>query len=1048
MLIQDLTAGTPARTAIRRNHLRDERSVIRELLPQARLPAAQTQRVSERARRLAARARERMKHGGGIEALLHEYDLSSEEGVLLMCLAEALLRIPDPETQERLIADKLSKGHWDEHLGRSHSLMVNASTWGLLLSGRLVGAGGEQERDIEASLQRLLARTGEKVVRLALYRAVDLLARYFVMGTRIEQALARSATETAARFSYDCLGEAARTRGDVERYFAAYRHAIQMLAAREDRVRDPVAGPGISVKLSALHPRFEYGQHRRVMNELLPRLRQLALAARDAGIGLTLDAEETERLELTLDLFEALYTDDALGGWAGLGLAVQAYQKRAWPVLHWLGELAAGGRRPIVVRLVKGAYWDSEIKRAQVLGLDGYPVFTRKRATDVSYLACARYLLDHLDLFCPQFATHNAHTVAYILEALEDDASGRVEFQRLHGMGEALYEALAEEGVSVPCRVYAPIGSHEELLPYLVRRLLENGANTSFINRLAREEIPLAQLVEDPVALTEGSGGAPHPRIPLPRDLYDGERLNARGLDLADPETVRALDQALEQALTGEWVARPRIAGEAMDGETRPVIDPADQRRVAGRVTDTRPADLGRAWDSAAGAFEDWSRSPAGDRAGILERAAELLEARHAELMARIVREGGRTLADALAEVREAVDACRYYAARARREFETAAALPGPTGEANSLGLAGRGVFVCISPWNFPLAIFTGQIAAALAAGNTVLAKPARHTPLSAALAVELLHEAGIPAEVLHFVPGSGADLGKALLADRRLGGIAFTGSTETAWILQQRLARRRGPIVPLIAETGGLNAMIVDSSALPEQVVSDVLASAFNSAGQRCSSLRLLFLQNETADRVLELLAGAMEELNMGDPLRLSTDVGPVIDREARQVLEDHARHMERAGRLHYRCRPGDAAGHGCFFPPQVFEIPSPTLLEKEVFGPVLHVVRYRAADLDRVIDAVNRTGYGLTLGVHSRIQSTWERVQQRARVGNLYVNRNMIGAVIGVQPFGGEGLSGTGPKAGGPRYLHRFATERTVSINTAAIGGNADLLSADEDE
>lgn len=1032
------SATTGVHRDVHAAYRRDEQKCLAPLVAHARLPTQTADRVLERARALARRYRELQSDHGGMEALLQEYDLSSEEGVLLMCLAEALLRIPDRQTQDRLIRDKLSQGQWDSHLRHSHSLFVNASTWGLMMTERVITFTGD-EHDAGARLRRLAARAGAGAVRLALLEAMNLLARSFVMGATVKDALDRA--PAGRRYSFDCLGEAARGASDVARYLQAYRHAIEVIAPR---ATDPLTGPGISVKLSALHPRYEYAQRDRVLAELVPRLRDLAARARDADMGLTIDAEESDRLGLSLEIFETVYRDPAMDGWAGLGLAVQAYQKRAPAVLAWLADLGREVGRRIPLRLVKGAYWDSEIKRAQQQGLDGYPVFTRKAATDVSYLACARFLLTHRDTFYPQFATHNAHTAAYVLAVAGQQRD--FEFQRLHGMGEALYQALEEQcKPPVPCRIYAPVGAHEALLPYLVRRLLENGANTSFVNRLADRHRPVEQVVTDPVAHVTRVRCAPHPRIPLPADLYDGRR-NAAGVDLGDPLQLMPLEADLQAALAKSWSAAPRTGGRPFPGPTRPVTDPADRRRVIGEVNEASPEALEHALALAQRSAPQWDAVNADTRAQYLERAADAFEQHRAELMALIIREGGRTLGDALQELREAVDFLRYYALQARLHFAEPRRLPGPAGEDNRLHLHGRGVFACISPWNFPLAIFTGQVAAALAAGNAVIAKPARQTPLTACRAVELLYEAGIPEGVLHFLPGSAAVLGDPLLADPRLSGVAMTGSTDTARAMQTALAARGGPIVPLIAETGGQNAMIVDSSALPEQVVADAAASAFNSAGQRCSALRVLFLQEDVADRVLDLLAEAMDELTIGNPARLSTDVGPVIDETACRPLQEHVEHLTIRGVLRKTTGLPDAARHGSFFAPHLFEIPDAGVLQGEVFGPVLHVVRFRAGELDRVIDGINATGYGLTLGVHSRIERTWQRVRERARVGNLYVNRNIIGSVVGVQPFGGEGLSGTGPKAGGPHYLPRFATERTCTVNTAAIGGNRGLLSLDE--
>jgi RHH-type transcriptional regulator, proline utilization regulon repressor / proline dehydrogenase / delta 1-pyrroline-5-carboxylate dehydrogenase len=1029
------------RAAIRDHSRLGETIADAEILAAADIPAEARDRIAATARRLVAAVR-RERHGkGGIDAFLHEYALSSQEGVALLCLAEALLRIPDAETVDLLIRDKLGEADWSRHLGRSDSFFVNASTWALMLTGRLVRA--EPTHDLRAALHRFAARSGEPVVRQAVTAAMRILARQFVMGRTIEEALerARPAERQGYRHSFDMLGEAAHTAADAARYFAAYEHAVAAIGkAAGGRMIE--AAPGISVKLSALHPRYEMAQRDRVLAELTPRLLTLAGEARRSGIGLTIDAEEADRLDLSLDLVERLALDPKLAGWDGLGLAVQAYQKRALSLIDWLADLARRGKRRLMVRLVKGAYWDSEIKKSQERGLDGYPVYTRKTATDVSYLAAARRLFAAGPVFYPQFATHNAHTVAAMLEFAGNRSDW--EFQRLHGMGEALYDEIvgtAHDGR--PCRVYAPVGSHEDLLAYLVRRLLENGANTSFVNRIVDDEAPIDEIIADPVAALARLPVKPHPRIPLPADLYGPERRNSRGIDLADPSSLTMLCDGLAAAMRQPWQAAPVVGGVDQPGAARPVLDPSDRRREVGSVVEATAEQIDRALDRAAQAAAGWDRRQAGERASILEHAADLFEAQGPELMARVIREGGRAIPAAVAELREAVDYLRYYAMRARADFAVAETMPGPTGERNQLALHGRGVFAAIAPWNFPLAIFIGQVAAALAAGNAVIAKPAEQTPLAAAAAVRLLHEAGIPADVLHLLPGSGETIGAALVADPRIAGVAFTGSTETARAIATALAERPGPLVPLIAETGGQNAMIVDSSALPEQVVTDVLTSAFDSAGQRCSSLRLLYVQADIADCLLDMLSGAMAELAIGDPALLATDIGPVIDEAARDALDRHAARMTREGRLIYQCPLPTGSEHGVFFAPRAFEIRSARLLDREVFGPILHVVRWPAERLDHVLDEINMTGYGLTLGIHSRIDENVRHILGRARVGNIYVNRNMIGAVVGVQPFGGERLSGTGPKAGGPRYLQRFAVERTVSTDTTAAGGNATLLS-----
>ena len=1037
---------SPLRAAIRDSCREDETEAVARVLAAAGISVDMRDRIADRARGLVAAVRHQRLGKGGIDAFLHEYSLSSPEGVALLCLAEALLRIPDAENVDRLIRDKIVEADWGSHIGHSESTFVNASTWALMLTGRLLRADSTAH-DLRAALHRFVARSGEPVVRQAVTAAMHILGRQFVIGRTIEEALerARAAEQQGYRHSYDMLGEAAHTAADAARYAAAYDSAIAAIGRSAGR-RTAAEAPGISIKLSALHPRYEMAQRERVLSELSPILLDLARHTRRVGIGLTIDAEEADRLDLSLDLFEALALSHDLAGWDGLGLAVQAYQKRALPVIEWLADLARRTGRRLMVRLVKGAYWDSEIKRTQERGLDGYPVYTRKIATDVSYLACAQRLLAFGPIFYPQFATHNAHTVAALLELAGERRD--YEFQRLHGMGETLYEQVVEpERLHRPCRVYAPVGNHEDLLPYLVRRLLENGANSFFVNRLIDEAQPIEEIIADPIARLARLASKPHPRIPLPRDLYSPARENSRGLDLNHMPAQTALRDGLAEALRRPWTAAPIIGGIEQPGRGEPVLDPSDRRRQVGIVAVAGPAELDRALGRAQFSAPSWDRTPADERAMILERAADLYQSRMVELMALIIREGGRAIPAALAELREAVDYLRYYALRARIDFAVPEQLPSPTGERNHIALHGRGVFACISPWNFPLAIFTGQIAAALAAGNAVIAKPAEQTPLVAATAVRLLHEAGIPGDMLHLLPGTGEEIGVPLVGDPRIAGIAFTGSTETARRINLDLARRLGPIVPLIAETGGQNAMIVDSSALAEQVVADALTSAFESAGQRCSSLRLLYVQDEIADRLLSMLAGAMAELVVGDPALIATDVGPIIDAAARGALEQHAQRMMREGRLLYQCSLPAETEHGTFFAPRVFEIDSAERLPREVFGPILHVVRWQADRLDAVLDEIAGTGYGLTLGIQSRIDDTVRYILARLRIGNSYVNRNMIGAVVGVQPFGGEGLSGTGPKAGGPRYLHRFATERTLSVDTTAAGGNATLLALEDE-
>ncbi|MCC5857172.1 MAG: bifunctional proline dehydrogenase/L-glutamate gamma-semialdehyde dehydrogenase PutA [Ectothiorhodospiraceae bacterium] len=1046
MIINSQDTPTPLRQTLRKAYHMDEAELMQQLAAAAETEEEQRKRIERRATGLVKAVRKQRVSQGGVDALLHEYDLSSKEGIVLMCLAEALMRVPDAETADRLIADKIASGDWESHLGHSSSPFVNASTWGLMLTGRVVRFKERSGRDLGDLMRRMVQRSGGPVIRQAARQAMRIMGRQFVMGRTIGEALKRAREDEKAGFthSFDMLGEAARTMADADRYLNAYRQAIRAIG-KASGDRSVHASPGISVKLSALHPRYEFAQRERMLPVVTERLTALAVEAREAGISLCVDAEEADRLDVSLDIIEAVSADPKLKGWNGFGLAIQAYQKRCHGLIDWLVDIARRHERRLMVRLVKGAYWDSEIKHAQEAGHADYPVFTRKLNTDIAYLACARKLLEAQDCIYPQFATHNAHSVAWVLEM----ARGReFEFQRLHGMGEALYADLVRQD-GIPCRIYAPVGSHEELLPYLVRRLLENGANSSFVNRIQDEKLPISEMVADPVEQFRTLGKAiRHPRIPLPADLYGSARRNSRGVDLTDVPTLEELRDGMVRSAERGWSAAPLVNGEALDGDARPVTDPAKRERQVGTAVWATPPQAAQAVEAAAGAAERWAASPVEDRARCLERMAALMERNMAELMALCVREAGKGLADAVAEVREAVDFCRYYALRARADFSEPETLPGPTGEKNQIRLAGRGAFVCISPWNFPLAIFCGQVTAALAAGNTVLAKPAEQTTLIGHRAVQLLHQAGIPEDVLHLVPGDG-QVGAALVADERIAGVAFTGSVDTARHINQTLAQRSGPIIPLIAETGGQNAMIADSTALPEQLVVDVIASAFQSAGQRCSALRVLYLQEEMADHFLAMLAGAMDELVVDDPAWLSTDIGPVIDEEARGILLDHIAHMRgEAKHMIAEASLGPDSDKGTFVAPIAFEIDSIRQLEREVFGPVLHVVRYRADELERVLDDINAAGYGLTLGVHTRIDATAEHIAHRVRVGNCYVNRNQIGAVVGVQPFGGEGLSGTGPKAGGPRYLHRFATERVLTINTTAAGGNASLFAMGDDE
>ena len=1040
-------AGNSARAALNAAYHADEEALVLKLLKKARLDDQQADRVTQNATLLVSEVRERKADQGVMEAFMQEYDLSSEEGVVLMCLAEALLRIPDADTAEKLIADKLGDANWESHVGKSASVLVNASTWGLMLTGRLVSLSESTAANLSAALGRLINRSGEPMVRTAIRQAMRIMGHQYVMGRTIEEAWERSRKKRNRpyRYSFDMLGEAALTAEDAERYMHSYREAITAVG-RQNKADDIFSAPSISVKLSALHPRFEFAQRDRVLAEIGPRVLELAQLARANSMALTIDIEEADRLLLTLDVFAEAYQNPALDGWNGLGLALQAYQKRATAEIAWLAELAAKVGRRIPVRLVKGAYWDSEIKFAQVEGFGGYPVFTRKANTDVSFIACARALLSNRQAFYPQFATHNAHTIAIITELAGDRLD--FEFQRLHGMGADLYGVVMEtKGFNHACRVYAPVGSHEDLLPYLVRRLLENGANTSFVNRIVDEELPVEQVAEDPIAKVEQTRPVAHPQIPLPPDIYGAKRKNSYGINLANEQSLEILAQRMQAFSDQRWNVSPIIAEGAAkpDGSSLQNTNPARTSDVIGTIEAASPSQLDQAIATAHAYSAQWNAVHPVSRADMLDRAANLMEENLPELMALCAREAGKTVRDSISEIREAVDFARYYALQAREHFAHPVRLPGPTGESNELSLHGRGVFACISPWNFPLAIFTGQICAALAAGNTVLAKPAEQTPAIASVTTRLLHQAGIPREALQLLPGDGATVGARLTADPRIDGVAFTGSTETARLINRTLAARDAPLATLIAETGGQNAMLVDSSALPEQVVKDVISSAFLSAGQRCSALRVLFVQHDIADHVVRLLVGAMKELRIGDPRFLATDVGPVIDEDALAILEAHAAKLEKEGRLVARADlPDNTSGY--FFAPCAFEIDSIGQLQREVFGPILHIVRYRSRDLDRVIDEINATEYGLTLGIHSRIERSQEKISSRINVGNCYVNRNMIGAVVGVQPFGGERLSGTGPKAGGPHYMLRFATERTLTINTAAVGGNASLLALDE--
>jgi RHH-type transcriptional regulator, proline utilization regulon repressor / proline dehydrogenase / delta 1-pyrroline-5-carboxylate dehydrogenase len=1010
----------------------DDELAARFLADAVRDKAAEA-RVDARATRLVEAIRAKAAGLGGVEEFLHAYSLSTKEGLALMVLAEALLRVPDGATADRLIEDKLAAGRWLDSDVTSSALLVSASAWTLGVAARIIHPGETPE----SILDNIARRLGLLAVRTAIRQAMRLIGSHFVMGQTIKDALSRSRGHAEFRYSFDMLGEGARSAADADKYFNSYADAIEAVGTHAGNITRP-GRPGISVKLSALHPRYEVISRERVRKELTPSVIELARMARQRDLQFTIDAEEADRLELSLDIIAAVLGDGSLRDWDGFGLAVQAYQKRALDVIGWVESVAAATQRRLTVRLVKGAYWDTEIKRAQERGLADYPVFTRKAMTDLCYMACAKRLLAVRDRLFPQFATHNALTVASVIE--EAGGIEGYEFQRLYGMGEALYEALLAELPQAACRVYAPVGGHRDLLAYLVRRLLENGANSSFVSVAADPSVPIADILRRPHSAIAGAHAARSSKIPLPRDIYLPQRRAAAGVEFGERAALDALLEEVRAGARPSAVAAALVDGVQLSGVERPVRSPIDGRSI-GVVREAGAATATAAMAGAAAGFPVWSAAPVGERAAALERTADLLEVNRGALIALLQSEGGKTLDDALAELREAVDYCRYYGAQACIQL-LPQLMPGPTGESNELRYRGRGVFVCISPWNFPLAIFLGQVSAALVAGNTVVAKPAEQTPLVAALAVKIMHEAGVPASALHFVPGDGA-VGELLVANASVAGVAFTGSTEVGRAINRALAEKTGPIVPLIAETGGINAMIVDATALPEQVIDDVIASAFRSAGQRCSALRLLCVQDDVANRILDMLIGATRELKVGDPRDISTHVGPVIDAAAKQMLELWIAEMAHAGRLRFR-QDGDGGlpPAGTYVGPAVVELDRARDLKDEVFGPVLHVVRWRADELDGLLDDIAANGTALTLGIHSRIDLMAARVAARLASGNVYVNRSIIGAVVGTQPFGGTHLSGTGPKAGGPNYLRRFASEQVLTVNTAAAGGNASLL------
>ncbi len=1018
----DLPAPSPLRQTLRQFYRADEAQVLDTLLPLADIGDQARSRAWERARQLVVNIRQAQIGKGGVDALLNEFSLSTEEGLVLMCLAEALLRVPDKHTADRLIRDKLSNGDWSSHLGNSESLFVNVSAWGLLLTGKLVNYSDEHKKDQFGLLKRTCGRLGEPVIRQAVRYAMQIMGTQFVMVTTIDKAVER-ATELEAKgftYSYDMLGEGARTMEDADRYFQSYMMAINAIGTAAKK-RGPLKSPGISVKLSAIHPKYRFSHRDRVMAELVPRLKTLALAAKGYDISFTVDAEEADRLELSMDVIEAVFADKDLAGWEGFGLAIQAYSKRCLPLIEWLRELTVRVGRKLMVRLVKGAYWDSEVKISQIEGHNDFPVFSRKPSTDVSYQACARKLLDYRDSIYPMFATHNAYTAATILE-MAPDRTG-YEFQRLHGMGDALYDQIVAED-KVPCRIYAPVGEHSDLLAYLVGRLLENGANSSFVNNLVDESIPVESLLTDPVELVRSWKHKRNTQIPLSVNLYGDERKNSKGIDLTEVDAITPLRNNMQN-----WLASA-TQSVAVEG-AKAVRNPANHAQVIGYVEHHTPEQMKAAIDRAEAAFPAWSSTPVAERARLLNVLADALEAHRDELMAICVKEAGKTVPDSVAEIREAVDFCRYYAARAEAMF-------------TGTPVQSRGVVLCISPWNFPLAIFLGQVTAAVAAGNTVIAKPAEQTSLIAIRAIELWRAAGLPAGVVELTIAPGRIIGEHVVPDLRIQAVMFTGSTETGSWIARKLAERGGEPVPLIAETGGQNCMIVDSTALPEQVVDDVVSSGFQSAGQRCSALRVLFLQEDVADKIIHMIKGAMKELYVGDPSLLSTDVGPVIDQKALTGLTAHVKYLEGKAKLHYECPIPAGEGH-YFFAPRLYEIANLAVLQREVFGPVVHIIRFKAEQLDDVIAQINATGYGLTMGVHSRIAEVTAQVAREVKAGNIYVNRNMIGAVVGVQPFGGRGLSGTGPKAGGPFYLTRLIKDN-LQVTEAPLSEDkkASLLAA----
>lgn len=1031
------------RTAITDNYSVDENAYLEELIKLVPNDQDTVKALTEAAHDLVHRVREKTQGGDGVDAFLQQYSLDTEEGIILMCLAEALLRIPDSFTADALIQDKLSKGAWKDYMKKSESILVNTGTWGLNLANNVINPHGRERDTAISRFRRLVKRVGEPVVRKATYQAMKLMGKQFVLGRNIDEALKNSSSkrEIGYTHSYDMLGEAALTSKDAERYKQAYVNSIQRVG-KEDFVNPNVPRPTISIKLSALHPRYEVANKERVLSELAATLTDLITLAKQANVGVSIDAEEMDRLELSLELFEKVYRSGVCKDWPYFGMVVQAYSKRALPVLCWINALAKDGGDEIPVRLVKGAYWDTEIKHCQQLGTSGYPVFTRKASTDVSYMACANFLLsdDTKGNIYPQFATHNAQTIMAVQKLAGER---RYEFQRLHGMGKDLYDEFLVNNPGRTVRIYAPVGAHKELLPYLVRRLLENGANSSFVHKLLDLNVPIENLVEHPLVNLRKKPSLANDKIPLPADIF-GKRKNSMGLNMNIESQGAEFLEKVRSFQNNQWQGGPIVNGKLVEtGQRVGVTSPQQSTHQIGTIG-WADADLAaEALQLANSAYQRWTDTDVNIRAEALEKLADAMEENLHELIALCTLEAGKTMQDGIDEVREAVDFCRYYALQARKLMGAGDKLPGPTGETNELFVQGRGTFICISPWNFPLAIFIGQVAAALATGNCVIAKPAEQTGLVAYRAVQLAIAAGIPGDVLQFLPGKGAEIGSFLVSQEEIAGVCFTGSTNTAQAINRALAARTGALVPLIAETGGQNAMLIDSTALPEQAVTDIMDSAFKSAGQRCSALRVLYVQDDIADRIIDLLKGAMQELLVGDPIEYKTDVGPVIDGIAKTNLEQHIIDIQHVGKLLAEAPMPEYTNGGTFVRPTAIEIDSIGQLARENFGPILHVIRFQREHLDQVIDDVNNTGFGLTFGIHSRNESFAYDVAKRINVGNVYINRNQVGAVVGVQPFGGRGLSGTGPKAGGPHYLYAFMTEKTFTDNITAVGGNATLLS-----